>query len=176
VFFVFSSHEADFPVSFFFLTDASGWKVRRRGRRTPNRWTVRSSLPAEEMLRSHLPSHLFVGAGVGGAHAHRSSSRLLLFRTLADLCSFLLQANKLSTVKKCLNEVLRFGGPFSARDLYPVRSVSFTRASSRDDFFFADVSLSSFVLSVPSRSSPDRQHAKGKALDRLLTLLASQGR
>lgn len=28
-------------------------------------------------------------------------------------------ANKLSTVKKCLNEVLKYGGPFSARDLYP---------------------------------------------------------
>lgn len=35
------------------------------------------------------------------------------------------QANKLSTVKKCLNEVLKYGGPFSARDLYPVsRSVT----------------------------------------------------
>lgn len=32
-----------------------------------------------------------------------------------------LQANKLSTVKKCLNEVLKYGGPFNARDLYPVR-------------------------------------------------------
>ena len=32
-----------------------------------------------------------------------------------------LQANKLNTVKKCLNEVLKYGGPFNARDLYPVR-------------------------------------------------------
>ncbi len=30
------------------------------------------------------------------------------------------QANKLSTVKKCLNEVLKYGGPFNPRDLYPV--------------------------------------------------------
>jgi hypothetical protein len=30
-----------------------------------------------------------------------------------------LQANKLSTIKKCLNEVLKYGGPFSPRDLYP---------------------------------------------------------
>ena len=30
-------------------------------------------------------------------------------------------ANKLSTVKKCLNEVLKYGGPFSPRELYPVR-------------------------------------------------------
>ncbi|KIJ61966.1 hypothetical protein HYDPIDRAFT_176736 [Hydnomerulius pinastri MD-312] len=28
-------------------------------------------------------------------------------------------ANKLSTVKKCLNEVYKYGGPFSPRDLYP---------------------------------------------------------
>jgi len=28
-------------------------------------------------------------------------------------------ANKLATVRRCLNEVLKFGGPFSARDLYP---------------------------------------------------------
>ncbi|KAF8845250.1 hypothetical protein BDN67DRAFT_993906 [Paxillus ammoniavirescens] len=28
-------------------------------------------------------------------------------------------ANKLSTVKKCLNEVHKYGGPFSPRDLYP---------------------------------------------------------
>ncbi|BEJ12103.1 hypothetical protein CspHIS471_0205630 [Cutaneotrichosporon sp. HIS471] len=28
-------------------------------------------------------------------------------------------ANKLSTIKKCLNEVLKYGGPYSARDLYP---------------------------------------------------------
>ncbi|KZS94489.1 hypothetical protein SISNIDRAFT_453412 [Sistotremastrum niveocremeum HHB9708] len=28
-------------------------------------------------------------------------------------------ANKLSTVKKCLNEVLKYGGPYSPRDLYP---------------------------------------------------------
>ncbi|KAI0080140.1 hypothetical protein K474DRAFT_1638137 [Panus rudis PR-1116 ss-1] len=28
-------------------------------------------------------------------------------------------ANKLSTVKKCLNEVLKYGGPFTPRDLYP---------------------------------------------------------
>lgn len=31
------------------------------------------------------------------------------------------KANKLSTVKKCLNEVLKYGGPWSPRDLYPVR-------------------------------------------------------
>ncbi|RSH84709.1 uncharacterized protein EHS24_006233 [Apiotrichum porosum] len=28
-------------------------------------------------------------------------------------------ANKLSTIKKCLNEVLKYGGPYSPRDLYP---------------------------------------------------------
>ena len=35
------------------------------------------------------------------------------------------KANKLSTVKKCLNEVLKYGGPFTPRDLYPVRVLSF---------------------------------------------------
>ena len=34
------------------------------------------------------------------------------------------QANKLSTVKKCLNEVLKYGGSFSTRDLYPVSPTS----------------------------------------------------
>jgi len=28
-------------------------------------------------------------------------------------------ANKLTTVKRCLNEVLKYRGPFSPRDLYP---------------------------------------------------------
>ncbi|ODO09098.1 hypothetical protein I350_02698 [Cryptococcus amylolentus CBS 6273] len=28
-------------------------------------------------------------------------------------------ANKLSTIKKCLNEVLKYGGPYTPRDLYP---------------------------------------------------------
>lgn len=28
-------------------------------------------------------------------------------------------ANKLSTIKKCLNEVHKYGGPYSPRDLYP---------------------------------------------------------
>lgn len=27
-------------------------------------------------------------------------------------------------MKKCLNEVLKYGGPFSPRDLYPVRGFS----------------------------------------------------
>ncbi|KAF8661379.1 hypothetical protein AX16_001472 [Volvariella volvacea WC 439] len=31
------------------------------------------------------------------------------------------EANKLHTVKKCLEEVLKYGGPLNARDLYPVR-------------------------------------------------------
>lgn len=33
-----------------------------------------------------------------------------------------LKANKLATVKKCLIEVLKHGGPFNPRDLYPVRA------------------------------------------------------
>ena len=38
-------------------------------------------------------------------------------------------ANKLGTVKKCLNEVLKYGGPFSPRDLYPVSSISLRHRS-----------------------------------------------
>lgn len=34
-------------------------------------------------------------------------------------------ANKLSTVKKCLKEVLKYGGPLSARDLYPYQLALF---------------------------------------------------
>jgi hypothetical protein len=34
-------------------------------------------------------------------------------------------ANKLSTVKRCLNEVQKYGGPFSARDLYPYQLALF---------------------------------------------------
>ncbi len=34
------------------------------------------------------------------------------------------QANKLTTVKKCLNEVLKYGGAFSPRELYPVSTLA----------------------------------------------------
>ncbi|KAK7024882.1 hypothetical protein R3P38DRAFT_2951598 [Favolaschia claudopus] len=42
-------------------------------------------------------------------------------------------ANKLSTVKKCLNEVLKYGGTFSARDLYPYQLALFQIDSMRKD-------------------------------------------
>ena len=34
-------------------------------------------------------------------------------------------------MKKCLNEVLKYGGPFSPRDLYPVRILQRYRSSCR---------------------------------------------
>jgi len=40
-------------------------------------------------------------------------------------CSSFDKANKLTTVKKCVNEVLKYGGPFNARDLYPVSRMDF---------------------------------------------------
>ena len=46
-----------------------------------------------------------------------------LFRGLSFVPNFPMkwpQANKLSTVKKCLNEVLKYGGPYDPRELYPV--------------------------------------------------------
>ncbi|TFY72015.1 hypothetical protein EVG20_g995 [Dentipellis fragilis] len=42
-------------------------------------------------------------------------------------------ANKLSTVKKCLNEVLKYGGPFSPRDLYPYQLALYQIDSMRKD-------------------------------------------
>lgn len=48
-------------------------------------------------------------------------------------------ANKLSTVKKCLNEVLKYGGPFSARDLYPYQLALFQIDSMRKDGRFVGV-------------------------------------
>lgn len=52
----------------------------------------------------------------------RNSCQLWVSRPLIPiiLTHHASQANKLSTVKKCLNEVLKYGGPFSPRDLYPV--------------------------------------------------------
>jgi len=48
-------------------------------------------------------------------------------------------ANKLSTVKKCLNEVLKYGGPFSPRDLYPYQLALFQIDSMRKDGKFIGV-------------------------------------
>ncbi|OCH87511.1 hypothetical protein OBBRIDRAFT_796116 [Obba rivulosa] len=48
-------------------------------------------------------------------------------------------ANKLSTVKKCLNEVLKYGGPFSPRDLYPYQLALHQIDSMRRDGKFVGV-------------------------------------
>jgi len=48
-------------------------------------------------------------------------------------------ANKLSTVKKCLNEVLKYGGPFSPRDLYPYQLALYQIDSLRKDGKFVGV-------------------------------------
>ncbi|EMD38951.1 hypothetical protein CERSUDRAFT_81747 [Gelatoporia subvermispora B] len=48
-------------------------------------------------------------------------------------------ANKLSTVKKCLNEVLKYGGPFSPRDLYPYQLALHQIDSMRKDGKFVGV-------------------------------------
>ncbi|KAF9059713.1 hypothetical protein BDP27DRAFT_1394533 [Rhodocollybia butyracea] len=52
-------------------------------------------------------------------------------------------ANKLSTVKKCLNEVLKYGGLFSPRDLYPYQLALHQIESRRKDgkFVGADGSI-----------------------------------
>ncbi|KAG6850792.1 hypothetical protein H0H93_008830 [Arthromyces matolae] len=48
-------------------------------------------------------------------------------------------ANKLSTVKKCLNEVLKYGGPFSPRDLYPYQLALFQIDTMRQDGKFIGI-------------------------------------
>ncbi|KIY66861.1 hypothetical protein CYLTODRAFT_398134 [Cylindrobasidium torrendii FP15055 ss-10] len=48
-------------------------------------------------------------------------------------------ANKLNTVKKCLNEVLKYGGPFSPRDLYPYQLALHQIESMRKDGKFVGV-------------------------------------
>lgn len=48
-------------------------------------------------------------------------------------------ANKLSTVKKCLNEVYKYGGPFSPRDLYPYQLALYQIDSMRKDGKFVGV-------------------------------------
>ncbi|KAF8920838.1 hypothetical protein CPB85DRAFT_1273264 [Mucidula mucida] len=48
-------------------------------------------------------------------------------------------ANKLNTVKKCLNEVLKYGGPFSPRDLYPYQLALHQIESMRKDGKFIGI-------------------------------------
>lgn len=48
-------------------------------------------------------------------------------------------SNKLNTVKRCLNEVLKLGGPFNARDLYPYQLALFQIDSMRKEGRFVSV-------------------------------------
>jgi len=48
-------------------------------------------------------------------------------------------ANKLSTVKKCLNEVLKYGGPYDPRELYPYQLALFQIDSMRKDGRFLGI-------------------------------------
>ena len=77
-----------------------------------------SSVSVEEMLRSHLQVAIMQRAGIGGAYADCEISHVNILVSFSEPTA--IQANKLNTVKKCLNEVLKHGGPFNARDLYPV--------------------------------------------------------
>ncbi len=71
------------------------------------------------MLRFDIPVAVLERTRFGGADADSACGPYAL--VLPSLIRLSYQANKLSTVKKCLNEVLKYGGPFSPRDLYPVR-------------------------------------------------------
>jgi len=70
------------------------------------------------MLWPHLPTSFFERTCVRGTHADRKLAYSIPW--FSENLKVSLQANKLTTVKKCLNEVLKYGGPFNARDLYPV--------------------------------------------------------
>ncbi|KAJ7289269.1 hypothetical protein C8J57DRAFT_1165101 [Mycena rebaudengoi] len=97
-------------------------------------------------LEGERPAHGGEGPGAG-----ESGILLYLLRRCYGLIYRLLSssepvseelmpiANKLSTVKKCLNEVLKYGGPFSARDLYPYQLALFQIESMRKEGKFVGV-------------------------------------
>ena len=78
---------------------------------------VGAFVPVAEVLWDPLSVTLVERTGVRGTHADRKPTHYS-YIDLVQISSQ--QANKLSTVKKCLNEVLKCGGSFSVRDLYPV--------------------------------------------------------
>jgi hypothetical protein len=73
------------------------------------------------MLWAHLSSAIVKRARLGGVDAYCMTFYGNAVDGNSYFCS--IKANKLSTVKKCLNEVLKYGGPFSPNDLYPVRAI-----------------------------------------------------
>lgn len=88
------------------------------------------------MLRPVLPPHGLVRARLGGAHAHRQRASLTLSLSLflstlgsRDPASW----QKLNTIKRCLLEVAKQGGPFTARDLYPFQLALYQIDSLRKD-------------------------------------------
>lgn len=95
------------------------------------------------MLRPHLPPHVWIWTHFGRTLTHRKSPLFFSSQldTYANLLShfFNYQANKLSTIKKCLNEVLKYGGPYTPRDLYPYHLALHQIDSLRKDGkFYAD--------------------------------------
>jgi hypothetical protein len=77
------------------------------------------------MLWPDLPTALVKRAGVGGIDAYCKDPFSFLSKAVLIDALLIFKANKLITVKKCLNEVLKYGGPFNARDLYPVSQIPF---------------------------------------------------
>ncbi|EAU90605.2 hypothetical protein CC1G_00989 [Coprinopsis cinerea okayama7 len=95
------------------------------------------SLNILKMLRPHLPTPILQRTCLRGVDADRGVlSRAACFRKLTGN---LQQANKLNTVKRCLNEVLKCGGPFNARDLYPYQLALFQIDSMRKEGRFVSV-------------------------------------
>ena len=68
-----------------------------------------------------------------------SLSHILLSSLLSVTSQYSPQANKLSTIKKCLNEVLKYGGPYTPRDLYPYHlALNQIDQLRKDGKFYAD--------------------------------------
>lgn len=131
-------------------TDTRDWPVPRRGRECAGGSTgqcrrlfhargvvidlvVRAgaALPPATVLRSVLPPDGVERTGFGGAHANRQ--RALPHPALSERLLILLLVQKLNTIKRCLIEVAKQGGPFTARDLYPFQLALYQIDSLRKD-------------------------------------------
>ncbi|KAH7105846.1 hypothetical protein BKA62DRAFT_688188 [Auriculariales sp. MPI-PUGE-AT-0066] len=99
-----------------------------------HRWTLRETDLYVYILGLQEIDQLRVDGKFVDSHGNKPSGQYVLLYTLRRCYGLIYRllassepvseelmpiANKLSTVKKCLNEVLKYGGPFSPRDLYP---------------------------------------------------------
>lgn len=105
--------------------------------------TAGSFVPSSTVLWPHISTAFLERACIRGADASRMPTKI--FNEFPALLTDV-QANKLTTVKKCLNEVLKYGGPFNPRDLYPVRSNFIFRRYRRTDHVHGQYQLALFQI------------------------------